>query len=67
MKVFICTDHDGHYPVGVASVVVAKDEEDARILLNRALLADGLRVTEFTLQEVDTSKPHATILHNGEY
>lgn len=67
MKVFICTDHDGHWPVGCASIVVAKDKEQATMLLRAALVGDGLSPDNFTLQEVPTDTLFVKILHNGDY
>lgn len=66
--IFTCTDHDGHYPVGVCSIVVANSETEARILLKVALHEAGLDENEpFTLQVIDATKPRATILLNGDY
>lgn len=69
MKLFICTDHDAVCPTGVASVVVARDEEEARILLRAALKAHGQLNpdTPFTLQEVPLDQPQARILQDGDY
>jgi hypothetical protein len=68
MKVWTCNDHETHWPVGGASVVVAETEDHARHLLTMALAADGLRnIQHFTLKELDLSKASAVILCNGEY
>ncbi len=72
MKLFYSTDHAGHWPVGVASIVVAENEDDARRLLAEALAAEGLRAQSsrddgFTLHEIDLSKGHAIVLNNGDY
>ena len=67
MNVYTCVDHGGHWPVGVASVVVAQSEYRARQLLEAALSKEGLSHRGFTLQELDTSKAHAVILNNGDY
>lgn len=68
MRVFICTDHEGHYPVGVASIVVADDEDHARRLLGAELKQHGLRREKpFTLQEVGTADAHALVLLDGNY
>lgn len=67
MKVFTCVDHDAHWPVGVASLVVAEDKEKAYYLLAIQLTDNGLSTTSFTLQEVDLSKEQAIILHDGNY
>lgn len=70
LRLWICTDHDHHYPVGCASVVVAETEEAARQLLDRALLAAGLKpspIYPYTLQEVPLGEPQAVILCDGNY
>lgn len=70
LKVFTANDHDGHWPVGACSVVVATDEPEARRLLDTALIADGLKPCEevkYTLRELDLTTPAAVILDNGEY
>lgn len=72
MKLFYSTDHQGHWPVGVASIVVAESEGDARRILTDALAAEGLRSNSsrddgFSLVEVDLSKSQAIILNNGDY
>ena len=67
MNVYTCTDHQGVWPVGVASVVVAPDIGAARELLYAELMKIGIDDYKFTLQLLDTSKPKATILLNGDY
>ncbi len=42
MKIYTCTDHDTHYPVGGSSIVTAKDKREARKLLNEKLKEQGL-------------------------
>lgn len=67
MKVFTCTDHDVHYPVGGASVVVAESEVQAYVLLRDALKRRRLKDDKFTLQELDTEVLSVHILCDGEY
>lgn len=68
MNVYTCVDHDGHWPVGVSSVVVADTEEDARALLTTALTEHGLDGRKpFTLRRINTDDPRAFILQDGEY
>ena len=67
MKVFTCNDHKGHWPVGASSVVVAKSKKGARTLLQKELDSQGLGAGEFTLKELDLTKPHAIVLTDGEY
>lgn len=70
LKIFVCTDHDGFWLVGVASVIVAKDKRRARTLLNEALKVRGLKTSKdesFTLEELDVSVEDAFILMDGNY
>lgn len=70
MKLFTCTDHAHHYPVGVSSVVVAEDSRQARLLLNKELKAHGLTISKkdrYTLNEVPLDKAKAIVLQNGDY
>lgn len=70
MKVFICTDHDDHYPVGVASVVIAKTKKTAQKLLDAALVECGLRtfaLKPYTLRVLSTDKASAHVLRDGNY
>lgn len=63
--VYVSTDHDGHY-VGVASVVLAKNEVEARGLLDAELTANGLNPTVgYALKEL--RGPIAIVLQNGDY
>ena len=70
LRIFTCTDHDGHYPVGTSSVIVARDEEEARELLDTALVAAGLKTgkeARYTLQELNTDRARVIILQDGNY
>lgn len=68
LRVFTCVDHEGVWPVGVASVVVADNEASARAILGGELYKRGLaRDRPFTLQEVDLTRPRATVLMDGDY
>ena len=42
MKVFVCTDFEGHWPVGTSAVIVAENEEQARQQLIEGLKQEGL-------------------------
>jgi hypothetical protein len=67
MKVWTCTDHDGHW-VGVASVVVAPSEETAKQLLSIELRSHGLSGNKpFTLREINITEPRAFVLQDGDY
>ncbi len=69
MRVWICTDHDTHWPVGGASVVVAGTKNQARAYLIEALREHGLHQPDgdFTLEELKLDTPHALVLCDGEY
>lgn len=70
LKVYVCTDHDLHYPVGCASVVVARDRRQARRLLDEQLRRRGLKghaEEPYTLVEVDVTTPQARVLRDGDY
>ena len=69
MRIFTCTNHDGHYPVGVASVVIAETEDKAYEQLDKALIEAGLKPydkEEYQINEVEM-KPQAIILNDGNY
>lgn len=68
MNVYTCTDHDGHYPVGVSSLIVAENEAEARRLLIQELAEHGLKqTTPFTLRLMNVSAPRAFVLQDGDY
>lgn len=70
MKLYVCTDHAGHYPIGVASVVVAPNIVTARQMLDQALGARGLRAEgypPFTLVEIPLDEASVTVLCDGSY
>jgi len=67
MNVYTCVDHDNHY-VGVASVVVAETEEQARDLLKAELRGHGLNPdVPFTLRKINITDPRAFVLQDGDY
>ncbi len=68
LNVWTCDDHDGHWPVGTASVVVAHDENEARVLLTAELKSHGLDPNKgFTLRRINTDSPRAFVLRDGDY
>lgn len=70
MKVFKCTNHDSHYPVGCASVIIARDWNEAVGLLDGALKTHGLKPRElktYTLEEITLDAPKAIVLNDGDY
>jgi hypothetical protein len=67
MKVFICNDFEGHYPVGAAAVIIARSEEIAKTMLNMELQQRGLGIKDATLKEVELTNTKAIILCDGDY
>lgn len=68
MKVFTCTNFEGHYPVGVAAIIVAPTRKRAMQLLEEALENDGLHLDgDETLEEVPLKKSFCELLNNGDY
>lgn len=67
MKLYTCTDHDGHMGP-TAAIILAEDETAARGLLQLALIREGLNPhSAFTLSDWSLDRPMALILQNGEY
>lgn len=69
MKVWTCNKFKGHWPVGSAAVVVAKDQEQARQLLAKQLALYGLKqeVTPEMLDPLPVCYPMALVLNDGNY
>lgn len=67
MNVYTCNDHDGYWPVGAASVIVARSEDEARELLRNKLRSMKLGTGDFTLVELDLDKEGVTVLCDGDY
>jgi hypothetical protein len=69
MKIYISTMFTGHYPVGTAALVVARDGARANHILNEALKQDGLPGDnrEEWLHEVPVEDELVDILNNGNY
>lgn len=68
MRVWTCTDFQGHWPVGTAAVVVSSSRETAFALLYAELQKQGLTLEQTALiEELDIDVPAALILNNGDY
>lgn len=68
MRVFICNNIIGHYPVGASAVIVAPDKLVATKLLRKALKDDGLDPDQNSfLDELSLDAPIAILLTNGDY
>lgn len=70
MKLFKCTDHDGFWPVGVGSIILAANIKEAQRLLDGELEARGLKGSNkepYTLTEINMKRKDAHILCDGNY
>lgn len=67
LKLWVCTDFEGFWPVPTAAVVLAESEAEASALLVNTLFEKGLKTTGFTLTPIDTTKAAAVILSDGDY
>lgn len=69
-RIFACTNFRGYWPVGVASVVVASDKNEARELLDKKLKEAKIPVEtggEYDLVEIPLQEKGAVILNNGDW
>ena len=64
LKVFISTDCA---KPGTVAVVTACTEFDAKRLLAAELASRGMLKKEFTFQQIDTDRPNAFILRDGDH
>lgn len=70
MKIYTCTDFQGHYPVGTAAVVVASSREEAKEKLEKALFDHFGAIQEIKVDDlvrIPASKAAAHILLDGNY
>lgn len=68
MQIYVCDDHEGHYPAGVCSVIVAEHEDQAKDLLRAELRSHGLDPNKrFTLRRLNTNEPRAFVILDGDY
>ena len=68
LRLWVCTDHDTHWPVGGASVVLARNPSEARMYLRKALEDEGLDGSKpFKLIEINVTTPGARVLADGNY
>ncbi len=70
VKVFTCNYFNGHWPVGVAAVVVAASAQDAKSKLEDELFLSGLGVQKIEIENIKllkTDKAKAIILADGNY
>lgn len=69
MKVWTNTQFEGHWPVGVAAVVVADTRGQAAEMLNQQLTKRGLSpsATADQFDPLPTHTPLVAILRDGDY
>ena len=68
MRVFYSNDFRGHWPVGTSAVIVARDLDEAHVLLTNKLIGIGLGTNQnFTVQELKTDSTNVVILQDGDY
>lgn len=69
MKLYICDNFKGHWPVGVAAVIVADNQIHAAQLLENVLAEVGLKqdINKSQLAEIDLTQHGAYILNDGDY
>lgn len=69
LKIYVCTNFLGHYPVGTAAVIVANNRLHAEDMLRQTLKQRGLKQDDhvLTLTRIDTLHKNITILHDGDY
>lgn len=70
MRVFYSNNFRGHYPVGTSAVIVARDKDEAHVLLTSKLIGMGLPPRpddNITIHEVPTDCTSVTVLQDGDY
>ena len=69
MKVYTCTNFEGHYPVGSAAVIVAPNRVVAKLLLSTELKRNKLPgcVKVDDIIELDITEASVNILNDGDY
>ena len=69
LRVWTAKGFEGHWPVGTAAVVVARDAEQAAELLEAELAEHGVpqKVDPASLVELGLSLPKAVVLLDGNY
>ena len=68
MRVFYSKDFRGLNPVGTSAVIVARDLDEAYVLLTSKLIGMGLGTDQdFTVQELKTDSTTVVVLNDGDY
>ncbi len=69
-KVFSCTNFRGYWPTTVSSLVIAKDKQEARIILIKQLEILDIPIedsNDFVLTEINLNERKAIILNDGSF
>jgi hypothetical protein len=69
-RIYTCTDFRGYWPVGVASLIIAKDRTEAHRMLKQKLKEAGIPEEgdgKYTLEEVSIDKAGVFLLNKGDY
>ena len=68
MRVFYTNDFRGHYPVGTSAVIVARDFDEAYVLMTSQIIAMGLGKdnSDFSIKELPTDSTRVVVLQDGE-
>ena len=68
MSVFYTNNFCGHWPVGTAAVIVARDLDEAYVLMSKQLCEMGLAQNkDFSIKELATDRTHVVVLQDGDY
>jgi hypothetical protein len=70
MKIYVCTNFTGHWPVGSAALVIAEDSEEAERMLRDVLAEEIPQRTQPPKLWMDEVKPDSkgvTLLNDGNY
>ena len=68
MSVFYTNNFCGHWPVGTAAVIVARNLDEAYVLMSKQLCEMGLAQNEaFSIKELPTDRTHVVVLQDGDY
>lgn len=66
MKVY-SAKHNGHYPVGACSIIVAENRRTARRILKAELASRGLSLEDIEMEEVETDVQAVHVILEGQY
>ena len=69
LKVYTVSDHDSHIPWGAGSVVVARNRDQAREILDKELVRQSLAPYDdrpYTLIEMPLDLPFARVMLEGQ-